>query len=140
GDVYPESKYPESEKLLRGFDWRDEERPRSVEDLFKDDPPLVLPDIKGLDDYIPQEDFFDEDMLGRIELAGKFHHQFTTEPIQRKILSNNEHTKLFQVIIRVRIEKDDNFQLFYTNNLSTSFSATQVISKNIVGKKEFQNI
>src|SRR5690606_14954585 len=69
GDLYPESKYPESEKLLRGFDWRDEERPRSVEDLFKDDPPLVLPTIKGLDDYIPQEDFFDEEMLERINMT-----------------------------------------------------------------------
>jgi len=69
GDLYPESKYPENEKLLKGFDWRDEERPRSVEDLFKDDPDLVLPVIKGLDDYVPQEDFFDEEMLERIEQA-----------------------------------------------------------------------
>ncbi|WP_111309516.1 OstA-like protein [Confluentibacter sediminis] len=69
GLLYPESKFPDNEKLLKGFDWRDEERPRSVEDLFKDDPPLVLPIIKGLDDYVPQEDFFDEDMLERINQA-----------------------------------------------------------------------
>ncbi|MDO5976537.1 OstA-like protein [Flavivirga jejuensis] len=67
GDLYPESKYPEKEKFLKGFDWREEERPMSVEDLFKDDPPYVLPIIKGLEDYIPQEAFFDEDMLKRIE-------------------------------------------------------------------------
>ena len=71
GDIYPESKYPENEKLLRGFDWRDDERPRSVEDLFKDDPPLVLPIIKGLEDYVPQEDFFDDGMLERIDEADK---------------------------------------------------------------------
>lgn len=69
GDLYPESKYPENEKILKGFDWRDEERPRSVKDLFKGDPPLVLPTIKGLDDYIPQEDFFDEEMLERINMT-----------------------------------------------------------------------
>ena len=69
GKLYPESQYPEKEKFLKGFDWREDERPMSVEDLFKDDPPLVLPVIKGLDDYIPQEDFFDEDMLKRIENA-----------------------------------------------------------------------
>ncbi|WP_239970670.1 OstA-like protein [Confluentibacter citreus] len=69
GTIPPESLYPENEKILKGFDWRDEERPRSVEDLFKDDPPLILPVIKGLDDYIPQEDFFDEGMLERIEQA-----------------------------------------------------------------------
>lgn len=69
GKMYPEADYPEKEKLLRNFDWREEERPKNVEDLFNDDPPLVLPVIKGLDDYIPQNDFFDEDMLERIKKA-----------------------------------------------------------------------
>ncbi|WP_250432752.1 OstA-like protein [Hanstruepera flava] len=67
---YPESQFPENARLLRGFVWRDEERPKSVEDLFSDDPPLVLPVIKGLDDYVPQEEFFDDAMLERIEKAG----------------------------------------------------------------------
>ncbi|MDO5970422.1 OstA-like protein [Flavivirga aquimarina] len=69
GKLHPESKYPEKEKILKGFDWREDERPMSVEDLFNDDPPLVLPVIKGLEDYVPQENFFDEDMLKRIEEA-----------------------------------------------------------------------
>ncbi|MEO8774124.1 MAG: OstA-like protein [Gelidibacter sp.] len=69
GDIWPDSKFPENARKLRGFDWREEERPKSVEDLFKDDPPLVLPVIKGLDDYIPQEDFFDEALLKRVEDA-----------------------------------------------------------------------
>lgn len=63
GDIYPESQFPKNEKILKGFDWREDERPNSVEDLFKDDPPLVLPIINGLDDYIPQEEFFDEESL-----------------------------------------------------------------------------
>ncbi len=71
GDGYPESKYPKNEKLLKGFDWREDERPKSVEDLFKDDPPLVLPVIKGLEDYVPQEDFVDEDVLERVKKAEK---------------------------------------------------------------------
>ena len=69
GNLYPESKYPENEKILKGFDWREEERPLSVEDLFRDDPPLELPIIKGLEDYIPQEDFVDDDMLERVKKA-----------------------------------------------------------------------
>src|SRR5690606_15304934 len=113
-----ESKYPKNEKNLKGFDWRDEERPRSIEDLFKDDPPLVLPIIKGLDDYIPQEDFFDEEMLGRIRLAGKLHQQFITEPIERKILSDDDDSNHFQLTINFLITKDDNFQLFYTTSSS----------------------
>ena len=71
GSLSPESMYPKKELILKGFDWRDNERPRSVEDLFNEDAPYDLPIIKGLDDYIPQEDFFDKDMLERIKLAGK---------------------------------------------------------------------
>ncbi|MBC3847232.1 LPS export ABC transporter periplasmic protein LptC [Winogradskyella echinorum] len=71
GKLYPESEFPQSGKLFRGFDWRGEERPLSVEDLFKDDPPLVLPKIKGLADYVPPEDFIDESVSERIEQAGK---------------------------------------------------------------------
>lgn len=69
GKLYPEEEFPKKDKLLKGFDWREEERPRSVEDLFSDDPPLELPIIKGLEDYIPQEEFFDAEMLERIEKA-----------------------------------------------------------------------
>ena len=69
GDLSPESLFPNNANRLRGFDWRGDERPTSVEDLFKDDPPLNLPIIKGLDDYIPPEDFFDEDVRQRIEAA-----------------------------------------------------------------------
>ena len=35
GKTYPDSDFPENERLLKGFEWREEERPRSVEDLFK---------------------------------------------------------------------------------------------------------
>lgn len=69
GNLYPEDEMEEKDRILRGFIWREDERPKSVEDLFQDDPPLVLPIIKGLDDYIPQEDFFDEELLNRIETA-----------------------------------------------------------------------
>jgi hypothetical protein len=59
GKGYPESKFPERDRILKGFDWRDDERPKSIEDLFKDDPPLELPIIKGMEDYVPQDDFFE---------------------------------------------------------------------------------
>ncbi|RED42774.1 OstA-like protein [Winogradskyella eximia] len=71
GNIFPEADFPNSGKKLRGFDWRGEERPKSVEDLFKDDPPLDLPIIKGLEDYVPPEEFIDSDVTERIEDAGK---------------------------------------------------------------------
>ena len=43
----------------------------SVEDLFKDDPPLVLPVISGIEDPLEEIDFFDDKMIGRIENAQK---------------------------------------------------------------------
>jgi len=63
--------FPKSGRRLRGFDWRGEERPTSVEDLFKDDPPLVLPKINGLEDYVPPVDFIDDSVNERIIKAGK---------------------------------------------------------------------
>ncbi|WP_299522158.1 OstA-like protein [Winogradskyella sp.] len=71
GNIFPEADFPRSSKRLRGFDWRGEERPLSVDDLFKDDPPLVLPKITGLQDYVPPEDFIDDSVIERIEEAGK---------------------------------------------------------------------
>ena len=69
GKIYPESEFPDKEKFLRGFIWREEERPKSVEDLFSDDPPIELPKIKGLDNYVPAEDFFDDELRERVEKA-----------------------------------------------------------------------
>ncbi|OBX21184.1 MULTISPECIES: OstA-like protein [Bizionia] len=67
----PETQFPKNGRLLRGFVWRDDERPKSVEDLFSDDPPLNLPIIKGIEDYVPQEEFFDDALLERVENADK---------------------------------------------------------------------
>ena len=71
GNIFPESEFPRSARKLRGFDWRGEEEPKSIEDLFKDDPPLVLPKIEGLEAYVPPEEFIDENVSERIEKAGK---------------------------------------------------------------------
>ena len=71
GDIFPEEEFPKSARQLRGFDWRGEERPLSIEDLFKDDPPLDLPIIKGLEDYVPPKEFLDDDATKRIEEAGE---------------------------------------------------------------------
>ena len=86
GEMSPDSMFPESARKMRDFDWREDERPKSVEDLFKDDPPLNLPVIKGLEDYIPQEDFFDEDLKSRIEKAKR-------EDESRKLSGEDEEKK-----------------------------------------------
>ncbi|MBF8149454.1 hypothetical protein ITJ86_06070 [Winogradskyella sp. F6397] len=71
GNIFPESEFPKNARKLRGFDWRGDEQLLSVDDLFKDDPPLDLPVIKGLDDYVPPEAFIDDNVTERIEEAGK---------------------------------------------------------------------
>ena len=71
GSIYPEDEFPKNASKLRGFVWRDDERPKSVDDLFKDDPPLNLPVIKGLQAYVPQEEFFDENLMNRINESGE---------------------------------------------------------------------
>ena len=89
GKTYPESEFPKNVRKLRGFNWREEERPKSVEDLFSDDPPLNLPIIKGLEDYIPQEDFFDDEMLGRMEKADKAETKRSKKPVTTPKASRN---------------------------------------------------
>lgn len=69
--TYPEDDFPQSDRRLKDFDWREEERPLSVDDLFKDDKPLVLPIIKGLAPLDPEEEFFDKNLLNRVEAANK---------------------------------------------------------------------
>lgn len=71
GDLYPESQFPKNARLLRGFNWRDDERPNSVEDLFKDDPPLILPIIEGIEEPLEEDEFFDDSMMKRIEKSQK---------------------------------------------------------------------
>ncbi|MGB3605860.1 MAG: OstA-like protein [Psychroserpens sp.] len=71
GDIYPESQFPKNARQFRGFDWRGEEQPKSVEDLFSDDPPFTLPIIKGLDPFVPEEEFFDEALMKRVDDAKK---------------------------------------------------------------------
>ncbi len=58
GDLTPDSMYPKNARKLRGFNWRGNERILSVNDLFKDDPPLKLVKIKGLEERIlePEKD------------------------------------------------------------------------------------
>jgi len=67
GTLFPEEDYQEKDKFLKGFDWRADERPTDVKDLFKDEKPLKLPVIEGLKDYVPQENFFDEEMLDNLK-------------------------------------------------------------------------
>ncbi|MBT8260145.1 MAG: hypothetical protein KJN82_02440, partial [Bacteroidia bacterium] len=69
GGTYPEEDYPKNETKLRGFIWRDNERPKSIEDLFIDDKPYTLPVIKGLDPYVPAEDFEDNNLIERVKTA-----------------------------------------------------------------------
>ena len=55
GELTPDSKFPENARKLRGFNWRGDERILSVEDLFKDDPPFVLPKIQGLEERVLED-------------------------------------------------------------------------------------
>lgn len=71
-DMTPDNEVPEKERILQGFDWREDERPKSVEDLFSEDEPYTLPVIKGIEEPEPEEEFFNEDLIKRIEDADKY--------------------------------------------------------------------
>ena len=61
GILYPESQLPESDRTLKGFNWRGEERLNSVEDLFKDDPDYEPVKIEGIPLPEEEDSFFDKE-------------------------------------------------------------------------------
>ncbi|WP_324721422.1 OstA-like protein [Salinimicrobium sp. HB62] len=71
GILYPESQLPESDRTLKGFNWRGEERLNSVDDLFEDDPDYEPVLIEGIP--LPEEEgsFFDKEKRDRPLLNNK---------------------------------------------------------------------
>jgi len=49
GNTYPEEDFLEELKFLKGFYFREDEKPKSIKDLFIDDPKLILKKIKSLE-------------------------------------------------------------------------------------------
>lgn len=60
GKLHPVSQFPENSRILRGFNWRGEERLLSKADLFKGKPVPILPKITGIPLPKLEEDFFDD--------------------------------------------------------------------------------
>ncbi|NQX78302.1 MAG: OstA-like protein [Gilvibacter sp.] len=60
GKFYPVNMYPEEKKLLPGFNWRGDERLKSVEDLFMGKPPPKLPRIRGIPLPEDEGEFFED--------------------------------------------------------------------------------
>ena len=87
GKTYPEDDFPENERILKGFVWREAERPRSVKDLFSEDPPLVLPVIKGLKSHSQQDAFFDKSVENRVNASRK------PSKSKKEKVSNNKPTQ-----------------------------------------------
>lgn len=58
----------------------------------------------------------------------------------KKNLSDSDVKNYYQVKVNFLAEKDDNLQLFYTEDYLLSFSEKQSIRKDFKGKKEFQEL
>ncbi len=151
GTLTPQSQFPDRDKILKGFDWREEERLTSVDDLFKDDPPLELPIIKGLEDYVPPKEFFDEDLIERINKAGsRASENIIIDNVEKKKLSTKAEVKnitsvervkdIFKVTVTALVKKEDSFQLFYTKNNTSNFTEPNSVIKKFKGKESFQKI
>lgn len=70
GKVYPPSQFPEPERLLDGFIWREEERLLKVNDLFKGKPIPILTKIKGIPLPEDEENFFDDIPEDELNIPG----------------------------------------------------------------------
>lgn len=60
GKFFPVGMYPEEKKLLPGFNWRGDERLRSVDDLFLGKPPPKLVKIRGIPLPEDEGEFFED--------------------------------------------------------------------------------
>ncbi len=132
--TYPESQFPKNARKLKDFDWRGDERPMSVEDLFSDDPPLELSKIKGIDDYVPQEEFFDEEMMERIEMAGQISkiissrsNEITPPETKNLLLYNNEFDN------KIWYKHDLKLENYVTTSPISDLTASNVIG---IGNKD----
>ncbi len=66
GTLFQEENIPEEERVLKGLNWRGDERIASKKDLFKGEKPPLLPKIQGLPLPVVEDDFFDEETLERL--------------------------------------------------------------------------
>ena len=49
GKVYPEKELPINERKLEGFIWRNNEKPKTINDLFsEEDLNIILPKVNGI--------------------------------------------------------------------------------------------
>ena len=64
--MFQEENLTESDRKLKGLNWRGDEMITSKKDLFKDEKPFELTKIEGLPLPEVDKDFFDEETLKRI--------------------------------------------------------------------------
>ncbi|WP_158848694.1 OstA-like protein [Algibacter sp. L1A34] len=103
GTLFPEKDYQEKDKFLKGFDWREDERPLSVDDLFKEDEPFELTVIKGLEDYVPQENFFDEELLERMKYSRKKYKPTLEDHNQENLIKYDSEFNKWPNKLRIKI-------------------------------------
>ncbi len=93
GKLHPDSQFPENARILRGFNWRNEERLLSKADLFKGKPVPILPKITGIPLPKLEEDFFDdipEEDLNIPEASRLLPEDFQNNPDDFKPLSDED--------------------------------------------------
>ncbi|MDT8346945.1 MAG: OstA-like protein [Flavobacteriaceae bacterium] len=86
GTIYQDHELPKNARSLRGLDWRGDERPLSVEDLFIDERPYTLPVIRGIDlpkDQVPEQMENPKDLI--LEKRSLLHQTETSKPSKPKL-------------------------------------------------------
>lgn len=99
GKLHPVSQFPENSRILRGFNWRGEERLLSKADLFKGKPVPILPKITGIPLPKLEEDFFDdipEEDLNIPKASRLLPEDFQSNPVDFKPLSDEDGEDEFE--------------------------------------------
>jgi hypothetical protein len=106
-DIFPEKDLPENARLLRGFEWRGDERIKSKEDIYPADEVEIHNAI-----VLRSKEKYEEDKIGREIEDNKLKDKLSGEDVYNEIFKKYNN----------RLVRDKNNQLFLVKNFRFRFS------------------
>ncbi|WP_366522001.1 OstA-like protein [Flavobacterium sp.] len=107
GDIFPEKDLPENARLLRGFEWRGDERIKSKDDIYPADEVELHNAI-----VLRSKEKYEEEKIGRDIEENKLKDKLTGDDVYNEIFKKYNN----------RLVRDKNNQLFLVKNFKFKFS------------------
>lgn len=138
-DIFPEKDLPENARLLRGFEWRGDERIINKDDIYPADEVEIHNAI-----VLRSKEKYEKESAITNELLSKEKESLAIyEELDYKLDTNfqpkNINTNV-KVVLDVIVPVDDQFQVFYTSDKTSNFNGEKVEFANIIGNNAAQKV